>query len=302
MKNAILSLLIVMSSSVFADTTDIREFLFDGASTVEEVNLSTEKTRTEYRTITVPATCYRIERTRQCRRERVCDSNGRCRTVQRCRPVTRRIPYRCMRQETRAIQVHDYYVETNVRFEFSLPNSQEMVRENIRMKMVGERADLSVQGSKNFFLVLDAQNRTESREAGVKYVNLLYKVRLVSAAQAKSVLGRGIKNVKLRRGVLTFTLGAGFNLNDFAQQIRIFQNRRLGSDTLLLDKFLSANETDIQSTANASNITIDLNQLGINLPSKMRVILDTTLSTIDTNKILNRGEIDTMANANWVFR
>jgi hypothetical protein len=206
-----------------------------------------------------------------------------------------------MRQETRAVQVHDYYVETNVRFEFALANTSDAVRENFNMKMVGERAELTVKGSKNYFVVLDLQRRNESRQAGVKYVDLLYKVRLVSANQARSVLGNGIKNVKLRSGVLTFSLGAGFNLSEFAQQIRIFQNRRLGSDTLLLDKYLSANETDIQTTNNASNVSIDLNALGVKLPSKMRVILDTSYN-LDENKILNRGEIELKANANWVFR
>lgn len=301
MKNILMALVLAISSSVFADTTDLREFLYTGANTVEELNLSTEKTRTEYRTVTVPSICYRIVRTRQCTNRRVCDNNGNCRRVRRCFPVTRRVPYNCMRQETRAVQVHDYYVETNVRFEFALANTSDAVRENFNMKMVGERAELTVKGSKNYFVVLDLQRRNESRRAGVKYVDLLYKVRLISANQAKSVLGNGIKNVKLRSGVLTFSLGAGFNLSEFAQQIRIFQNRRLGSDTLLLDKYLSSNETDIQTTNNASNVSIDLNALGVKLPSKMRVILDTSYN-LDENKILNRGEIELKANANWVFR
>lgn len=297
MKNIILLLVALFSGSVFADTTDIRTILVDGVNTIEEVNLSTEKTRTEYRQ--VPSTCYRTVRTTRCTTRRVCNPNGQCRPRRVCRPVVRTVPYRCMRQV--ATEVHDYFVETNVRFELAIPATQEMVREQITMKMEGERASVSVQGSKNFFLMLDAQNRTESRENGVKYVDLLYKISLVSAAEAKNALARGIKNVKLSRGVLTFSLGTGFNFSNFAQEIKIFRNRRLGSDTLLLEKFLTANEADIQSTASATNLTVDLNKLGINLPSKMRIILNSQYN-IDENKILNRGEIDTSATANWVFR
>ncbi|MAZ48913.1 MAG: hypothetical protein CME65_10135 [Halobacteriovoraceae bacterium] len=206
-----------------------------------------------------------------------------------------------MRSVRQSYEVLDYIVETTASFDFALPQDLSAVREEMTLKMVGERAQLSVNSSKNFFLVLDAQNRVERRESGVKYVDLTYKVRLVSAEAAKNVLDSGIQNVRLTSGVLTFSLGAGFNLNDFTQQIRIYKNRRLGSDTLLLDRNLASNEADIQQTNNASAISIDLSELGISLPSKMRVILDTKYN-IDINKVLNRGEIKTEASANWIFR
>ena len=295
------TLLLVLSFSASADTTDIRTFLYSGTTDSVSLNLSTEKTRTEYRNVRVPATCYRTVTRRVCSPVRQCDRRGNCRTVNRCRPVTQRVPYRCMRTVRQSYQVHDYYVETQAEFDFALPAEMDPIREEISLRMNGEAASLNVNSSRNYFLVLDRQNRTESRRAGVKYVNLTYKVRLVSAEAAKRVLSNGIQNVKLRSGVLSFTLGEGFNLNEFTQQIRIFQNRRLGTDPLLLDKYLSNNEADIQTINNGTEITIDLNSLGINLPSKMRVILDTAYN-IDVNKVLNRDEIKTDASANWIFR
>lgn len=297
----ITTILMVLSFSVSADTTDMRTFLLSGDTNSISLNLSTEKTRTEYRWVNVPSTCYRTVTRRVCRPVRQCDNRGNCRTINRCRPVTQRVPYRCMRSVRQSYEVLDYIVETAANFDFALPQDLSAVREEMTLKMVGERAQLSVNSSKNFFLVLDAQNRVERRESGVKYVDLTYKVRLVSAEAAKNVLDSGIQNVKLTSGVLTFSLGAGFNLNDFTQQIRIYKNRRLGSDTLLLDRNLASNEADIQQTNNASSISIDLNELGISLPSKMRVILDTKYN-IDINKVLNRGEIKTEASANWIFR
>ena len=102
-------------------------------------------------------------------------------------------------------------------------------------------------------------------------------------------------------GFLNFNLGAGFNLKDFSQQIKIFRNRRFGSDPIILDKYLNDNELNVQSTTNASAISIDLNGLGINLPSKVRVILNTEF-LIGENNVLNKNEITTSASANWVFR
>ena len=312
MKQIILCfILAVASSALMADTTDIRDLFFDGSADYQEVNLSTEKTRTEYRTIQVPSTCYRsvvrrvcYNRPRSCRR--VCDRNGNCRRVcsgggRVCRDEVRQIPYRCMRTETRAYEVHDYYVETNVKFQFNTADVAQDAAENFKVRVVGETPSLSVKSSKNYIIVLDKEGITSNRQGGVKYVDLVYKINFIPTAQLNSVLGNGIRKVKLRKGVLNFHLGAGFNFDKFSQKIRIFRNRRLGSDVLLLNKFLTANEANVQSTASSSILTVDLNSLGIKLPSKMRVILDTEYK-IDENTVLNKSDLKLDASANWIFR
>lgn len=311
MKKALFLVFTLLSTAVLADTSAVETLLYDGYNTVEEMNLSTEKTKTEYRNVRVPSTCYRTEYRQRCRTtppqcRTVCDRNGNCRN--RCAPARRvcntvpvQVPYSCMRTERRAYQVHDYYVETNVRFQFNTADVSDIVREELTMRMTGETASLSANGSNNYFLVLDRQSRNESRSSGVKHINLLYKVNLVPARRAQEVLGNGIQNVKLRSGILTFNLGAGFNLRSFTQQIKIFQNRRFGTDPLLLDRKLSGQDMNVQGTASSSLVTIDLNALGVNIPTKLRVILDTKFD-IDENKILNRGELKSSASANWVFR
>jgi len=312
MKQVLLFLVLsVASSALMADSTDIRNILFDGSTNYQEVNLSTEKTRTEYRTVQVPSTCYRTVMRRVCSpRPRTCRQvcqNGRCRQVCSggggtvCRDVMRQEPFPCMRTETRAYEVHDYYVETTARFEFNTADVATDANENFEMKMKGELASLSVDSTKNYIIVLDKQSRSEDRQAGVKYVDLTYKVNFIPAAQLNDVLGNGIQKVKLKNGVLNFHLGAGFNFDIFSQQIKIFQNRRVGTDILLLDKLLTANEANVQSTASNSILSINLKDLGINLPSKMRVILNTKYK-IDENTVLNRNELKLDASANWVFR
>lgn len=303
MKNLAVLLCFLFVGSAMADTTELRRVLFDGSDDMAEVNMTTEKTRTEYRTVRVPSTCYRQVIRRECHnRGPICTPNNGCRpggVV--CRDVIRHIPYSCMRTETRAVQVHDYFVETTVKFQFNNRDVDTDAYENFQVKVTGEVAKLSVNSSKNYAIVLDKELRRESQSGGVKYVDLTYKVNFISASKANSVLKDGIRNVKLRSGILSFTLGAGFNLEDFSQQIRIFQNRRIGRDTLILDKYLSSNETNVQTTSNASNISINLNDLGVNIPSKLRVILDTKFD-IDTNNVINRDELKLDASANWIFR
>ncbi|MDH5415238.1 MAG: hypothetical protein OEW87_13965, partial [Flavobacteriaceae bacterium] len=51
MKKAILLLMCLLGTSAYADTTAVEELLYDGMNTSEEINLSTEKTRTEYRNV-----------------------------------------------------------------------------------------------------------------------------------------------------------------------------------------------------------------------------------------------------------
>ncbi len=309
MKFLVLSLLL-LSGLVQADTTALETLLYDGSQDTQSVRLSTEKTKTEYRQIPVRTICYRTELRYRCTStgpvcRNVCNPSG-CRTMchpgrRVCRNVPVQVSYPCTRIETRPVQVHDYFVETDVIFEFSKVQSPELVNEKLTMQMTGENSSLTAEGSKNYFLLLDNRRRSERREGGVKYISLVYKVRVIPAAQAKSVLANGIQNVTLRNGVLSFSLGNGFNLDDFVQNIKLFKNYRLGRDKLILDRPLNTSEIDVVSTASASDVTIDLNQLGVSLPRKLRVILDTEYK-INKDKILNKGEIETETSANWVFR
>ncbi len=283
MKNILIMCLLMVSSFSFADTTAIEEFLYEGVDSSYEVNLSTEKTKTEYRNVRVPSTCYRTEY------RNICEPRP-----PRCTP--------CTRTERRPVQVHDYYVETNIQFEFAKQgNAFDEVREAFKVSVTGEDSSLSVKSSKNYFIILDKRLRSESRSGDVKYVDLVYKIKLVSAVAAKNVLSEGIQDVKLRNGILNFSLGAGFNLDQFTQKIRIYRNRRFMTDPLLLTKYLETNEIDVQTINQKSHVVVDLNNLGIRLPNNMRVVLDTEFK-LEEEKLLNRNEIKTSAYANWVFR
>ena len=295
MKFILTSLCLLMMGNTWANTTEIRNFLFDGSEESKELNLSTEASRIEYRRVVVRTTCYRDVIRRECR------STGRDGQVQ-CRNVRRSIPYACDRVETRAYQVFDRYVETNVHFQFNNSDLANGVAENFVVKVTGNQPTLSVNSSKNYIIVLEKKEINSQMINRTEIIDVVYKVNFIPAEGSASVLENGIQNVKLKSGVLSFKLGEGFNFNKFSQQIRIYKNKRLGRDTLLLDKYLADNETNVQTTANASFVSINLRSLGINLPSKMRVILDTKYKDIDPNTVLNSNDVKTSASANWIFR
>lgn len=311
MRGLLILVLGLTSSLGHSDTVAVENFLYDGSSNIQEITLNTQKTKTEYRDIPVPATCYRTEPRQVCQQNpprctTVCNRFGECRNTcvpggVSCHIIPVRVPYACTRIERRPFQVHDYDVETRVQFQFNASELSDYVNENFSIRVQGESEKLSVVGSKNYFLLLEHQSKKASMSANIKYIDLIYKIKVVPATQAKSVLENGIHNVNLSRGILSFNLGAGFDIRNFSQQIRIYQNRRLGRDPLLLDKYLGDQELNIQSTANASIIYINLRELGINLPSNLRVILNTQY-LINEDQLLNKNEITTKASSNWVFR
>lgn len=310
MKNLILIMTLLMSSVVFADTVDTRSFYFNGDVQSTNLQLNTEKTRTEYRQVQVPATCYRITYRRVCdNRPPVCRNvcqNGRCRRVcsggggQMCRDVQVRVPYSCMRYEQRAYEVHDYYVNTNVVLNFDLTGVDGGAAENFRVRVDGERAGLNVDTSKNYAIVMKNQYRQEARRGDSKDIDLTYELGFIKTKEINETLGRGIQNVSLKNGILRFSVGRGFNTQEFTQNIKVYRNRSLGSDILLFDRNLSENEMEINTNGSASELTIDLASLGIQVPSKTRVIMNTTYN-LNGAQLLNPEDIKTEASANWVF-
>ena len=295
----------------FADTSAIETLLIDGQDQYYSMNLSTEKTRTEYETVTYPSTCYRTEYRYRCHRNppicrRVCDRRGLCRNQcsgggRVCRNVPVTVSYPCTRTERRAVQVHDYDVETNVEYQIQTTDADATIAEEFTMKVVGDTPTLTVKGSKNYFIILKKLNEKERMEAGVKYIDRIYQIELKSATKAKRVLASGIENVSYKNGIYSYTLGQGFNLSEFTQRVRVYKYRFIGSDSLLIDKNLDGNEIEINSTNGISEMNIDLNNLEINIPSKVRVILDTTYN-IDEETLLNKGEIEISTYANWIFK
>lgn len=303
-----LLLALVFSFGVFADTTAYESFVFDGSSNYESIQLNTEKTRTEYRYDQVRSTCYRTEYRRRCGTTRphcrtVC-RNGNCRRVcppprRVCRNVPVRIPYSCMRTVRRAVEVFDYYVDTQINFEFEGQNMS-MARENFEVKVTGEVVNVDLRDSGKF-LVLSKKLERDSRMSGnVLKQEFTFQVELVPGKVVTDALEGGVRNVSLNDGVVRFTLGDGFNTEDFIQNLKVYKSRRIISDVLLLDRNLTASDMKIRQLGQDKVITIDLNDLGIEVPSRTRIILTTTYDTKGL-QVMNSNAFKTEASANWIF-
>ena len=311
MKNLMLVLCMLVSAVAFADSSDTKTFNFDGSSEVAELLLQTEKTRTEWRQVRVLRTCYRVTYRRQCTTQGQscrtrCDRNRQnCRRVctggrRVCRDVPVRRAYSCYQWENQAYEVHDYYVNTNATLNFDLNEVDGGASENFKVNVRGEKANLSVKGSKNYLVLLNSQNQSQVHNGSVKDINISYDINFIKAKRVKETLGQGVKNVKLKNGVLNFSVGKGFNTNEFTQNLRIYKYKRIGKDTLLLNQDMTDNDMDIVTNANTTSIQINLKNLGITLPKKMRVIMTTSFKT-GSAKVLNTG-VKTKTSANWIFK
>jgi hypothetical protein len=136
--------------------------------------------------------------------------------------------------------------------------------------------------------------------AGDKYITFNYKIELESMAPIANVLNNGISNVSLRSGNLSFELGAGLNEKDFSQFLKIYKYRRLGSDTKLFDRQLTAGEYILSESQGKTGVQIDLKQFGITLPAKKRVKMETRFNE-NGRIILNKSELKLSAKSNYIF-
>ncbi len=286
MKMIVLLFLGILSFASLADTTETRSLWFDGSQTMDSVNMSTEKTRTEYRNVQVRDTCYRTEYRMRCHQQprrcrRVCDNRGRnCRRscsqgrrICRNRPV--QVPYRCTRTIRQSYEVLDYYVNTIFELNYKLNNGSS-AREEFIAKVTGSNGELSLDDSGAYLVLVTDEKKEARREGETLNQTLSYDLSFVSAERVKGALEGGVRDVLFRDGTLSFTLGKAFNTEDFVQELKIYKARRLASDKLLFDRTISQDQMDISSNGNDKRINIDLRALGIELPSRMRVIMTTS--------------------------
>ncbi len=315
MKNLLIVFMLMLSSIAMADTSDSKHYWFDGSSDQAHLRLSTEKTRTEYRTVRVPATCYRTTHRRQCHQQprqcrQVCRQgrNGQrvCRQQcsparQVCRNVPVRTPYRCYRMEQRPYEVHDYYVDTNARLNFNMDQVSNTPAEDFKVKVNGENSRLKVKSSKNYAILLTNTDKHAVRNGGVKTIDVDYDLKLVPAKIINNTLSHNGADATLVNGVLTFELGRDFNARDFTQHLKVYRTRIMATDKKLFDRQLNQADMQINTNGNAAQVSINLNSLGIKVPSKVKVILDTSYN-LRGAAVLNSSDIQVKASRTYKFK
>lgn len=299
-----------ISQFAFANTTDTASVFYQGQSNIEQVQLSTQKTHTEYREVEVRTTCYRTDYRYQCTTQppmcRTECRNGQCRRIcsgpprRICRNIPVQVPYSCTRIERQPYQVFDYYVDSNIEFNFE--GDVTSAAETFKVTQRGEEVSVNVAASNRYALVLKDTMRSEEMSGNTKFLDIRYFIELVDLANAKEALRNGLREIKLTQNVLTFRAGKGYAVEDFTKHLKLYQSRVIGSDTLLLDRQLADHEITIEEQASDSLVTIDLNQFGINLPNRLKVIFETEYALAGRG-LMNQDSVSNLsANFNYLFK
>jgi hypothetical protein len=311
MKSLFMGLLMtLLSVAAIADTQDTQSFnLFNGMDNYTAY-LETQLTHTEYRSEEVWDTCYRTIYRRVCsnrppRCRQVC-RNGRCRRVcsgggRYCRTIPVQRPYQCRRVIQVPYEVVDANVSTTVDFIFkNNQNNSSPVNEVFTISMDGTGETLSLKSSGNYIIELIDLNKQVNTNGSLISQTLTYTIKLNDYSAIKKVLEGGIKEVSLNNNVLSYQLGSGLNSEDYIQSLKVYRHKRIGSDIKKFDRDLKINEFSVISTTNYSSVSVDLESLGFEVPTRKRVIMETRYNTLGKN-ILNMNDLKLEVKSNYVF-
>jgi len=235
MKSVLFALVFSITSSAFASTVDSRSVVFDGSFADTVLNLKAEKTHTEYRYEQVARTCYRtvLAGHRQVCRRPTPTQPGQCWSE----PIYRTVPYTCYETVTIPYEVFDYYVDANVAINFGPLPEGISARENITATLNGEILTLRSVGTKTLILELESMNQNRNMNGNTLMIDATAAIKFHAAAPVLAALN--MKNVSIKKNVMTYTLGpvAGLQL---AHNLKIVDNPVLGGNTTLFDGEMGA--------------------------------------------------------------
>ncbi len=240
-------------------TTEIQTFFYDGSQDSVQMSLQSEATHTEYRYEQRRTTCFR----QQVFYRTICRStpSGRiCQTV----PEYRTIAYSCIETIRIPYEVKDYDVQAFVNLDISSLEGA-TPGESFEVTLDGDNLSLSAVGSRKYFILLTKKEISSRVEGPVKFIDANFTASLVDASPVTNALS--IQNISLKGSDLFFDMGPielreliGFKLN-------ITKSPILGSDKVLFDRELKTNEIKISSSNSSSEVTINIQNLGVRLSS-----------------------------------
>lgn len=280
MLTAILMLVFAISSFASRDT---QTFVYDGSQDSVELNLSTEKTHTEYRWEQRPSICYR----QVVHYRTVCQStpHGRqCHTY----PVYTTVPYSCMETVQIPYEVKDFDVEATVTINVAkLPEFAS--RESLVATMNGDELKLTAKGSGKYIIVQNKGVLRSQMTGAVKYIQASYDVELVEAAPVVKALE--LTNISLYNSILNFKMGPvavrdliGFSLN-------VAKNPVIGGSTVLFDRELATSELTLQSDESVASVNVNIDSLGIKM-GKGRHTLTAKAFFKHSGKVINADQFE----------
>ncbi len=317
MRMFLVLLFILASFNSFSSTSDSESFTFDGQRSSHEINLSTEKTHTEYRWERQADTCYRrvyvgdryvcttqyrqVCRTTQQTCRTVCTGSGANRTCRRecsgggsricrqepynyCRyiPQYRDEPYTCYRDVQVPYEVFDYFVESKITFDLSNSRSASKASEEFVANLEGDQFNLSLNSSGKYIVLADKEESSQ-RDGDVLRMEIKYKVKMIDFEKVAGAFDFGYTNAVVNsEGILVF-IDLDKN-TDYKHFLSIERKRFLRSPEVFFKNNLKAS----QITHDNGAFEIKFKDLGVNLRKGRYKVKISSALDLDTSKVLNR--------------
>lgn len=269
--------LMALSFSTLASTVDTETFTYDGSQNSIELNLSSEKTHTEYRTENRQSTCYKRELAGQ---RTICSGGmgygyggyrrgpyyrpfpgniGNCWTE----PVYRDVAYSCVQAVKIPLEVKDFDVNAKVIVDVTKVASELAASETIKVTLDGDALTFNAVGSKKFFIVNKKQNIRSTVNGSVKIIDGLLSVELIEAAPVLATLK--MTDISVNNPVLNFKVPAITDSSNLAFSLEVLKVKTFGADTNLLTKDFLPSEVSINTVTDGSEVGIDLSKQGLEL-------------------------------------
>ena len=148
-------------------------------------------------------------------------------------------------------------------FSFSNLLRKTSASEKFVVTLNGDDLSLTAVGSKNYFISLKKQDIRSQMNGSVKFVDALYAIELIEAAPVLKSLS--MAKISMEDTGLTVKMGPVASRENIAFSLNIVKRRALASDTVLLDRELSMNETVLMSTEDSATAVFDITKLGVEL-------------------------------------
>jgi len=253
--------LLVSSLASLASTGESKTFVYDGTQKSTELVLRGEKTHTEYRYESRPATCYRTVLVGY---RTICFPGGPRNPFPMCtqQPDYRTVPYACTQTVQIPYEVKDFDVEARVIVDVTKLSELATPGETINVSLQGDQLTVSASGSKKFFIMLTKQEVQNTVRGSVKYLDGLYALELIEAAPVLNALN--MTNISYEDDGLNFVMGPVATTANLSFSLYV-ERRKLGADRVLFNRVLTDKEFTLKTNGNVTTAVVDVEKLGVSI-------------------------------------
>lgn len=296
---------VALSFGAVASTTDTKTFTYDGSQNSVELILRAEKTHTEYRIEDQRTTCYRTEVVGH---TTICSGGSYGPGFPRgpgypypgphyprqcySQPVLRTVPYSCIQTVRIPFEVKDYDVDARVIIDVTKISPETTSGETFKVTLNGDVLSYSVAASKKFFVVKKKQDVRSTMNGSVKMIDGLLAAELIEAAPVLKAIK--MTDISIENDVLNFGIGQVATRANLGFSLKVVKVKTFGSDTVILDRELSASEVSVTATATGSEAGVNVSKLGVELANGKYSLTAKAFAKFDGN-LMNSSDFQELS-------